>query len=230
MEALILAGGFGTRLAHVVKDVPKPMADIAGKPFLEYLLEYLLKNDIKRVIFAVSYKREIIMNYFGNKYKDMSISYSIEDTPLGTGGGIKKGLSLCREEEVFVVNGDSMFLVDLQGMMSFHNENRSDVTIATKEMENFDRYGTMVVKNKKIVSFREKVFVEEGLINGGIYLLNKKVLLNFEKKEFSFEKDFLADKSLNINIYSYLSDGYFIDIGIPDDYARANVELNKLRF
>lgn len=229
MEALILAGGFGTRLAHVVKDVPKPMADIAGKPFLEYLLEYLLKNDIKRVIFAVSYKREIIMNYFGNKYKDMSISYSIEDTPLGTGGGIKKALSSCNEQNIFVINGDSFFLANLQDMLSFHRDNNFDITIAVKEMFDFDRYGTVNINEKRIVSFEEKKATKRGYINGGIYILRKDILDSIKKDTFSFEKEFLENEDIKKDCGAYISEGYFIDIGVPEDYFKANEELPKFK-
>lgn len=231
MEAIILAGGFGKRLAHIVSDVPKPMADIEGRPFLEYLLGYLSQNKVTKVVFAVSYKREFIMNYFGNKYLNIEIHYSEEVEPLGTGGAIKKALSLCTGDNIFIINGDTYFDVNLEDMLRYHTSNNALVTIACKSLKDFDRYGTVLLDSSsgKIVSFVEKGKVTEGLINGGIYLLKREIFDKLDSERFSFEKDFL-EKSLHENkIFSYLSDGYFIDIGIPDDYFRAQRELPKLR-
>ena len=145
MEAIILAGGLGTRLSHIVKDVPKPMAPVAGRPFLEYILDYLIENDIKRVILATGYKHEIIEQHFGNLYKNIEIIYSVENEPLFTGGAIKKALSKCKENNVFIINGDTYFNVDLKEMKKFHIESNSEITIATKLMYDFERYGTVVL-------------------------------------------------------------------------------------
>lgn len=216
MEAIVLAGGFGTRLKEVVSDVPKPMAPVNGKPFLEYLLKDLSKKGIKHVILAVGYKKEIIKEYFKNKYEDIEITYSEELVPLGTGGAIKKALKLVKEEDVFIVNGDTFFDVDLKKMKEFHTENKSILTVAVKEMENFDRYGSLIIKKNKIIEFEEKKKKDKGKINGGIYLIKKDLLSRMEKENFSFEKEVLEDKK--IEKHSYESEGYFIDIGIPEDY------------
>lgn len=216
MEAIVLAGGFGTRLKEVVSDVPKPMAPVNGKPFLEYLLKDLSKKGIKHVILAVGYKKEIIKEYFKNRYENIEITYSEELTPLGTGGAIKKALKLAKEADVFIVNGDTFFDVDLKGMKEFHTEKKSTLTVAVKEMKNFDRYGSLVIKEKKIIEFEEKKKKAKGKINGGIYLIKKDLLNRIEKEKFSFEKEILEDKK--IEKYSYESKGYFIDIGIPKDY------------
>lgn len=216
MEAIVLAGGFGTRLKEVVSDVPKPMAPVNGKPFLEYLLKDLNKKGIKHVILAVGYKKEIIKEYFKNKYEDIEITYSEELVPLGTGGAIKKALKLVKEEDVFIVNGDTFFDVDLKKMKEFHTENKSILTVAVKEMENFDRYGSLVIKENRIIEFEEKKKKDKGKINGGIYLIKKDLLSRMEKENFSFEKEVLEDKK--IEKHSYESEGYFIDIGIPEDY------------
>ncbi|AVQ29847.1 nucleotidyltransferase family protein [Fusobacterium varium] len=218
MEAIVLAGGFGTRLKEVVSDVPKPMAPVNGKPFLEYLLKDLSKKGIKHVILAVGYKKEIIKEYFKNKYEDIEITYSEELVPLGTGGAIKKALKLVKEEDVFIVNGDTFFDVDLKGMKEFHTENKSILTVAVKEMENFDRYGSLVIKENRIIEFEEKKKKDKGKINGGIYLIKKDLLSRMEKENFSFEKEVLEDKK--VEKYSYESEGYFIDIGIPEDYFK----------
>jgi len=218
LEAIVLAGGFGTRLKEVVSDVPKPMAPVNGKPFLEYLLKDLSKKGIKHVILAVGYKKEIIKEYFKNKYEDIEITYSEELVPLGTGGAIKKALKLVKEEDVFIVNGDTFFDVDLKGMKEFHTENKSILTVAVKEMENFDRYGSLVIKENRIIEFEEKKKKDKGKINGGIYLIKKDLLSRMEKENFSFEKEVLEDKK--VEKYSYESEGYFIDIGIPEDYFK----------
>ena len=220
MEAIILAGGFGTRLSKVVSDVPKPMAPINERPFLEYLLDDLNDKGINRVILAVGYKKEIIKNYFQERYKNIEIIYSDEDTPLGTGGAIKKALTLSKAEDIFVVNGDTFFDVDLKEMYKFHKENNSNLTLAIKEMERFDRYGSLALEGNKIIKFEEKKYIEKGYINGGIYLLKRTILDDKKEERFSFEKDILENKELKVEKYGYKSEGYFIDIGIPEDYYK----------
>lgn len=220
MEAIILAGGFGTRLSKVVSDVPKPMAPINERPFLEYLLDDLNDKGITRIILAVGYKKEIIKNHFQERYKDIEIIYSDEDTPLGTGGAIKKALTMSKIEDIFIVNGDTFFDVDLKEMYKFHKENNSNLTLAIKEMERFDRYGSLVLEGNKIIKFEEKKYIEKGYINGGIYLLKRTILDDKKEEKFSFEKDILENKELKVEKYGYKSEGYFIDIGIPEDYYK----------
>lgn len=221
MEAIILAGGFGTRLSTVVSDVPKPMAPINGRPFLEYLLEDLNEKGINRVILAVGYKKEIIKSHFKEKYKNIDIVYSDEDIPLGTGGAIKKALTLAEDENIFIINGDTFFDINLKEMYQFHKKNSSKLTLAIKEMEKFDRYGSLILEGDKIIKFEEKKYVDKGYINGGIYLINKK-LLKKEEESFSFEKEILENEKFMIEKYGYKSEGYFIDIGVPEDYKLFN--------
>lgn len=220
MEAIILAGGFGTRLRSVVADLPKPMAPINGKPFLEILLDDLGKKEIDKIVLAVGYKKEIIKNYFKDRYKNIEILYSEEAEPLGTGGAIKKALKLVEEEQIFIINGDTFFDVDYKEMFEFHCINDSQLTLAVKKMEKFDRYGSIKIQQKKIISFEEKKYVEEGYINGGVYLINKNIFKEIEEETFSFEKNILENKNFYIQKWAYFSDGYFIDIGIPEDYSR----------
>lgn len=227
MEAIVLAGGFGTRLSTVVSDVPKPMAPINGRPFLEYLLDDLNEKGISRVLLAVGYKKGIIKNHFKEKYKNIDIIYSDEDIPLGTGGAIKKALTLTKDEDIFIINGDTFFDIDLKEMYQFHKKNSSKLTLAIKEMEKFDRYGSLILEGNKIIKFEEKKYVDKGCINGGIYLLNKEILIKEEKESFSFEKDILENKKFQIEKYGYKSEGYFIDIGIPKDYYQFKDRINK---
>ena len=228
MEAIILAGGFGTRLSKVVSDVPKPMAPINERPFLEYLLDDLNNKGINRFILAVGYKKEVIKNYFRERYKNIEIIYSDEDIPLGTGGAIKKALTLSKAEDIFIVNGDTFFDVDLKEMYKFHKENNSNLTLAIKKMEKFDRYGSLVLEENKIIKFEEKKYIEKGYINGGVYLLKKNILSNKKEDSFSFEKDILENKELKIEKYGYKSEGYFIDIGIPEDYYKFEEKIKLI--
>jgi D-glycero-alpha-D-manno-heptose 1-phosphate guanylyltransferase len=227
-EAVILAGGFGTRLRSVVNDVPKPMAMVRGIPFLAYLLEELNNNGFTRAIIAAGYRHETINGYFGEHYKNIKLIYSIENEHLGTGGAIALAVEKVAEENFFIINGDTFFRVNFSQLERMFIKGKSNLTIALKEMRNFDRYGTVVTSGQKIISFREKKFCERGLINGGIYVINKKWFKeNTPARIFSFEKD-LLEKKISDNITFYLSDGYFIDIGIPEDYLRAERELPLL--
>ncbi len=229
MEAIILAGGLGTRLAHIVNDAPKSMALVCEKPFLKYVLDNLKKYHFKHIVLAVGHMREQIMDYVGNEYRGMEITYSIEESLLGTGGGIRQALSFCNDSEVYVLNGDSFLEVDFKAMRDFHLMKLSDVTIATKHMIDFDRYGTINIDNtsKKILSFNEKKYQEDGIISGGIYLIRKNTLDNIKEKKFSIEKDVFENRDLNLDMYAFGTDGYFIDIGVPEDYYRAQEDFAK---
>ena len=231
-EAIILAGGLGTRLRSVVKDVPKPMADINGKPFLEYLLSNLKKQGIEKVILSVGYKYEIIKNYFGNSFLNMKILYSIEDKPLGTGGGIRKSLSFVESEDVFIINGDTIFDIDLSALFSFHKKKKSALTLALKSMKRFSRYGSVELnKQGRIIGFKEKGYHKSGLVNGGIYVLAKEVLEDFKiEKPFSFEKDFLEVYYTILPFFGMSFENYFVDIGIPEDYERFKKDAIALNF
>lgn len=229
MEAVILAGGFGTRLQKVVHDVPKPMAPVAGKPFLSYLLDQLDRQGCTHAILAVGYKREMIQKFFGLRYKNISLSYSIEDEPLLTGGALKKALEIATEDVVVVLNGDTFLGVDFSKMMNFHYRTRSDATLAVKKLYNFSRYGTVVYDdNYRITHFIEKKKCCEGFINGGVYILNRIIFDGVMQDKFMMEKDFL-EKYVNSKLFhAFPCNGYFIDIGIPEDYGKANEDFDKL--
>jgi len=231
-EAIILAGGFGTRLKSMIKDIPKPMADINGKPFLEYLLLNLKKKGIDRVVLAVGYKWEIIKNYFGEKYNNIEITYSIEDNPLGTGGAIKQAMNFTESKDVLMLNGDTFFDINLSKFFEFHKGRTSVLSLALKKMVNFHRYGAVEIdENNKVVAFLEKKYRKEGLINAGVYLLNKKFFLSLKLTErFSFEKDFLEKNYKICSFYGLPFDSYFIDIGVPDDYAKAKRDFEKIKY
>ncbi len=228
-EAIILAGGKGTRLQSVIKDIPKPMAKIAGRPFITYIFDELSNQGIKHVILSVGYKHEVITKSFGGYYKNMTISYSIETSPLGTGGAIKQALNLCETNDPLILNGDTLFSIDIKSLYNVHSQQKSDLTIALKELTHFDRYGTVKIEHNLITHFVSKKPCKKGLINGGIYLINRSATdLSSLPDSFSFETDFLEKKTSDISMNGYPFDNYFIDIGIPEDYKKAQLDLKQL--
>ena len=230
MEAIILAGGMGTRLRSVITNIPKPMAPIGGNPFLFYILKWLKKNKITRVILAVGYKRESIKKEFGENFHSIDLVYSIEDTPLGTGGAIALAMEKLKGDQFFILNGDTFFDIKLDDFLNFHQTDGFDFSIGLKPMKNFERYGSIKLdKNKKIVRFDEKLPKNKGLINGGVYFANQSIRKHFPTSEkFSFEIDFMEKMVTELSFGGFINDNYFIDIGIPEDYARAQIELLKL--
>jgi D-glycero-alpha-D-manno-heptose 1-phosphate guanylyltransferase len=226
LEAIILAGGFGTRISSVVKDLPKSMAPVNNKPFLHYILAYLAKQRVSRVILSVGYREEVIREFFGNAYDDIEIVYSKEEKPLGTGGAIKKGLPHARDEHVFVLNGDSIFKIDYQKFMDEHLKNNALLSLALKHMSETDRYGTVKVSNNRVTEFVEKKNSQNCNINTGLYIARKDLFELIDlPEEFSFEHDFMEKYVTRINICAFCYEGYFIDIGIPEDYFRAQKEF-----
>ena len=226
-EAIILAGGLGTRLRSVDPDLPKSLVDIAGRPFLYYLINYLRIQGVNRFIFSLGYKADLIISYLKEHFPTLDYSFIIEDEPLGTGGAINLALVHAKNSDVLVCNGDSLFKVNLNELWKFHEHKQSLCTVALKYMTHFDRYGVVETDaNSKILSFKEKQYYKEGFINGGTYLLNKDFFtsLNWSSR-FSFEKDFLEQYTGSGNFYGFKSEGYFIDIGIPEDYYKANEDF-----
>lgn len=231
MEAILLAGGLGTRLQSVVSDIPKCMAPVAGKPFLSYLLATLEKAGFTHIILSLGYKHESIEEWIKTVRTSMKISSVIEQHPLGTGGAVRLALSQATQKEVFVLNGDTYLGVNYTEMLKLHLQTQAQATLALKEMKNFDRYGLVDIENKshRIQQFREKQFCKAGLINGGIYLINRNELDNYPEK-FSLEKEFFEATVSIGKLSGYISEGYFIDIGIPEDYARAQTDFEDGKY
>ena len=221
VEAIVLAGGFGTRLANVVKDVPKPMAPVCGKPFLEYVLRALLSEGVGHIVLAVGYKKECIIEKFGSSFLGVPIDYSVEETPLYTGGAVKQALNLCEGNRVFAVNGDTYYPVRLREMRRFAEDEQIPAVMAVKRMEAFSRYGTVCFDPARYVtSFQEKRFCTEGYINGGVYDLNRNILEGFPDV-FSLENDCFPRLAERRELRAFCDDAEFIDIGIPEDYLIA---------
>lgn len=226
-EAIILAGGLGTRMKNYLPDIPKPMADINGTPFLELVLRYLERQKINRIILSIGYKHEIIQEHFKNQYRSMKIDYCIEEEPLGTGGAIKQALRICEKNYLAILNGDTFFMIDFKKNFYKFMAARCELLVFLKPMENFDRYGTVLMdEENRIIGFNEKQKTEKGNINGGIYFTSKSIFNDTQLPEiFSFEKDFL-EKYYSQKIFTgHITDKFFIDIGIPEDYERAKKEL-----
>jgi D-glycero-alpha-D-manno-heptose 1-phosphate guanylyltransferase len=223
-EAIVLAGGLGLRLREAVPDLPKVMAPVNGRPFLEYLLDYLEHYFIEHVILTVGYKHEIIVNHFGNEYKSMKIDYLIEEEPLGTGGAIQKGIEMIKGDKAFIFNGDTMFRISLVKHYDFHVTRMADFSIVLREVDDVERYGSVERdEDKRIIRFNKKGTVRgKGLINGGVYLINKRFFKKFRFGEkFSIENDCLEKLVDKHPIYGVLCKQYFIDIGVPEDYQKA---------
>ena len=239
-EAIILAGGFGTRLKDVISDVPKPMAPINDEPFLNYLLNYLTHFKIERIILSTGYLHEKIEEYYTNlmqprNWNGAEIVFSHENEPLGTGGAIRLASEKCEQQEVLVINGDSFFNVNLDQFYKQHVDANAQHSLALREVENASRYGTVIIDDvsRRIISFKEKNGEEtKGLINGGIYILNKNLFRSStpQQKNFSIEKDFFEKQLFRQHISGFEFDGYFIDIGIPKDYERAQHEFKRFNY
>ncbi|WP_315369938.1 nucleotidyltransferase family protein [Oribacterium sinus] len=236
MQAILLCGGMGTRLRSVVSDRPKPMADICGKPFLQYLLEMLRDKGITEVIFALGYMGEMIEEYFqdGSAF-GLKIAYSYEEEPLGTGGAIRNALPKILEEEVLVLNADTYFPMDYQGLLRFHQENDGDFSLATRAVPDISRYGAVRRDAAgRILAWNEKL--EDGgqplagEINGGIYVMKKSLIAEIPEGKQSLEQDCVPKwLSEGKRIFGLPFDGYFMDIGIPKDYQQfiTDVEQGK---
>lgn len=227
VPVVILAGGFGTRLKTVVGDCPKPMAPVQGKPFLEYLLRSLEQSGIvSKCILSVGYLSNQIKSHFGKNFGSIPVEYSIEDSPLGTGGAVLKAARMMSENEFILMNGDTFFPVDLKSLMAVHHEKKADVSIALKKMYDFNRYGTVICRDGQIIHFEEKKSVPDGLINGGVYVFRRDALVKHDLPDvFSLEKDFLEINTADMRFVGVECDEYFIDIGIPEDYQRAQIEM-----
>jgi D-glycero-alpha-D-manno-heptose 1-phosphate guanylyltransferase len=229
-EAVVLAGGLGTRLRNAVPQLPKAMAPVAGRPFLSYIIDYLRMQGISTFIFSLGYKAAIIEQYLKEYYPTLDYATVTEHEPLGTGGGIRLALQKAKKENVLIVNGDTLFKTNLEQLHEQHQQKEAECTLALKPMINFDRYGVVQLdETSKVVSFQEKRLFDEGLINGGVYLLAKEKFFqrSFPPK-FSFEKDYLEAYCREGVFFGAVQDGYFIDIGIPSDYERAQEELAPL--
>jgi len=225
MEAVVLAGGMGTRLRSAVPDLPKCMAPVAGRPFLAWLLDDLEAAGFGHIILSLGYRHEAIENWVAERNNQARIDCVVEAEPLGTGGGVRLALQKAEESDVFVLNGDTWFGVDYAAMARFHRRQGLLATLALKPMRDFDRYGEVCcTPDGLIFAFKEKQACAQGLINGGVYLLQRGALAGCPER-FSLERDFFEPLAAEEKLAGFRSEGYFIDIGIPTDYARAQQDF-----
>lgn len=228
-EAIILAGGFGTRLREAVPDLPKPMAPVAGKPFLAWQLDYLIQNRVERFILSVGYKAQTIRDYFGAKYQGKPIIYVEEPEPLGTGGAIKLALQQAESDRLFVLNGDSLCHFDPTHLRMLNRDNPNGVGIVVKHVEDAGRYGSITFneQSKLVTNFGEKSSSAPGFINAGIYDIPATLFDNINAQPpFAFETT-VIQRLVASNLYASQSGEFFIDIGIPEDFSRAQTEMPR---
>ncbi len=229
MEAIILAGGLGTRLKTAVPDLPKCLAPVNGRPFLAILLDMLAGQGFERVILALGYQAGMIMTHFGDAYAGMRLVYSVEEAPLGTGGALRLALPLLDGEHAFVLNGDTYLRLEAAEIEGRWQARRLPLVVV-REVEDTGRFGRVEVEAERITGFLEKRGGGPGLVNAGCYVVSKTLLDDFAPGvKFSFETDFLERGVLSgLDLDYFVTRSSFIDIGVPEDYLRARTELVKL--
>lgn len=223
IDALILCGGKGKRLRPLIKKCPKPMANIAGRPFLDIIIGYLRKYGISRIILGVGYKSKVIKDHYSKKDAGKGIRFSEEKIPLGTGGGIKKARHLIKSSPFLVLNGDSFCKVSLDGFMRFHKEKKAIASVVVAKARAQKDCGVITIdRTLRITAFNEKATAgRSGFVNAGIYIFDKKIFgLMPDKKSFSLEKE-LMPNILGRKVYGYATNAKFIDIGTPERYKLA---------
>lgn len=223
MKAIVLAGGLGTRLRERVPDLPKPMAPVAGRPFLEYVLDGLQRSGCDEVVLSVGHLWEKIEAHFGDRYRDLRVRYAVETEPLGTGGALAWALrELAADEPVLTLNGDTFLNVDFAAVWAHHRAAGSPVTMVLREVEDTARYGAVLTEAGRVVRFAEKGQQGRGLINAGTYVIEPGLFEQLGLSgRFSMETDVLQARCAELRPAAFVTDAHFIDIGIPEDFERA---------
>ena len=225
MEAIILAGGLGTRLRSVVAHLPKAMAPIADRPFLEILLADLARKGFKRIVLSLGFMADKISSHFGASFEGVELAYVVEDTPLGTGGALRLALTACTRDHVFVFNGDTFLDLDVRALEQYWQKGQHTIVIG-KSVLDTERYGRLVAEGDWLIGFSEKGIRGPGLINAGCYVMTANALEAFPlNQSFSLEKDYLKPMIARGSVQVFVTNGLFIDIGIPEDYAQAQTFL-----
>ncbi|MDR6584358.1 hypothetical protein HBH1_02112 [Herbaspirillum sp. BH-1] len=226
MKAIVLCGGLGTRLGELTRETPKPMIPVAGRPFLSYVLDRLVEGGASELVLAVSFQWEKIRALYGSQWRGVPVVYSVEPQPLGTGGAIRHAMRSHEIEEAIVVNGDTLLDLDAGALAAFARDKAADVAMALKYMADTSRFGRVEIDQAaRVLGFREKGVGQAGLINSGVYHVHARVFADSTDAAFSFELDVLAGKLDTAAIYGMQTDAYFIDMGVPEDLARAQYEL-----
>ena len=227
MRAFILCGGLGMRLRQVVSSVPKPMAPVVGRPFLEYLLDFWITQGVSDFVLAVGYKHESICQHFGQSYRGIPVSFSVEDAPLGTGGALLLALQrFPSKDSILLLNGDTYFEVSLIAMKETMEAKSADGVIALFEGQQDERYAGVALDDAgRIVSLSSQQSEGVRYFNGGVYLLGPEFFNESRWQRegtLSLETEWIPGAlRAGMRIYGYPGNGPFIDIGVPEDYARA---------
>ncbi len=230
MEAILLAGGLGTRLRSVVSDRPKPMALIEGRPFMEYVVHELSRNGIDRIVFAVGYKGSMVEEYFGDgRDFGVKVSYAYEDSLLGTAGAIRNAAPFVTEDQVYVLNADTFYQIDYGRLKRMSQEQDLDLALVLREVPDISRYGEAVLTDGRLTAFNEKrTEAVPGTINGGIYLLKRSLIEEIPSGKVSLENEMIPKwLKEGKRLGGFVNDGYFIDIGIPEAYFRFQEDVRK---
>jgi D-glycero-alpha-D-manno-heptose 1-phosphate guanylyltransferase len=227
MEAIILAGGLGKRLKSVVSDLPKPMAPVSGRPFLELLLSSLRSKGITRAILSIGYMSQAITAHFQKHPVGLDLAYEIESTPLGTGGAIAAALRQVTDDHVFIFNGDTYLDLDLDAVTAMWPGDRTPIVVG-RSVPDTERFGRLECSDGRISRFLGTGYKGPGVINAGCYLVPRDIFSGASVSgAFSFESDFLASRPA-LSLRTFITDGQFIDIGVPEDYRRAASDLARL--
>lgn len=230
MQAILLAGGLGTRLKSVVDDRPKPMALISGRPFMEYVVRELTKYGVREITFAVGYKGTMVEEHFGDGSKFGIIAhYAYEEELLGTAGAIKNAGRFMTEQEFLVLNADTFYQIDYHRLFALKERQQFELALVLREVTDVSRYGRAVLKDNRLIGFNEKSQAAcPGTINGGIYLMNRELLAEIPPGKVSLENEMIPGwLNAGRRLGGIVNDGYFIDIGIPGDYFQFIADVEK---
>jgi D-glycero-alpha-D-manno-heptose 1-phosphate guanylyltransferase len=226
MEAIVLAGGRGTRLASVIQGIPKVLAPVGDRTFLELLLQRLRQKGMRRVVLSVGYMASSIRDRFGDDFEGLELAYAVEEEPLGTGGATMMALTLASTDSVFVLNGDTFVDLEYADMLARHVDAGVTASIAVAQVPDCTRFGRVLIEHDRVAGYTEKGYAGPGLISAGTYVMNRDVFAPYDLPAvFSLETDFFVPHIKQLRPLAFVTAGYFIDIGIPEDLARAQTEL-----
>lgn len=226
LNTVVLAGGIGSRLQERVSSLPKPMASVAGRPFLEYILDRLVAAGLRDIVLSVGYRADAIQAHFGVEYRNAALSYAAEGEPLGTGGAVVHALAGRGGDAALVVNGDTLLDIDYGEFIAWYRRAPARAALAIRKMPDTGRYGSVLVSGECVTDFVEKGTAGPGYINAGVYILQPAIFEEYGLSgTFSLERDLLQRHCARLSPRAFQTDAYFIDIGIAEDYDRAQTEL-----
>lgn len=232
MKAIVLAGGLGTRLRQRVPDLPKPMAPVAGRPFLAWVLDALVRGGLEQIVLSVGYRWETIHAFFGDAYRGTQLIYAVEAEPLGTGGAIAHAFAhagIAGTDAALVLNGDTFLDIDFRALIAWYSAAPAAVAMVLRQVDEATRYGKVEVVDGVVAGFAEKGRAGPGLINSGVYVVQGLVFERFGLiGRFSLEQDLLQNHCVELTPRALETHGYFIDIGVPEDFDRAQAELPRI--